>query len=262
MSALKGKTIVVTSDIKKAKKLEKLLQRHEAQIVKFPLIKISGATHLCKESLILNLPLENIHWVVFSSSNSVQYFFEWLKKQYMSPKDYNWKYAVIGKATAGTLERGNIRPDFISRGTNAEEFAYELLDYLKPTPKQILISSGNRSSDTLPKLLNSRHQCHKIITYQTEQIKYSDSEIKSLMNNRDYDIVFFMSPSTVESFYAHNNTNIMSSHLKTAVIGTTTHEALLMRGVHPDFMPSRPNLEIFVDELAKFFENNQAQYNN
>jgi uroporphyrinogen-III synthase len=262
MTALEGKTIIATSDLKKANKLGALLEIQGAQIVKFPLIKITAATNLPDDSEEMIPQLKNTEWVVFSSSNGVTYFFQWLRSLKYTYDQHLWKYAVIGNATAETLTQQGLKADFISEGKHASEFGQELLAILGSDPKHILISAGSKSSEVLPELLEPHHHCQKVITYQTHIINYSHNEILELTRNQNYDIVLFMSPSAVDGFYSHHKAGSLDSHLKVAVIGKTTRKALMAYGVTPDFMPSEPNLEIFVQELAQYFEHKEPNYNN
>jgi uroporphyrinogen III methyltransferase/synthase len=100
-----GKKIVVTRTREQASRLSSMLITLGAEVVEFPTIEIKREENLST----LHNALQNIdkyHWLVFTSQNAVNIFFEELFKIGKDSRTLgNIKIAVIGKASGDELKQ-------------------------------------------------------------------------------------------------------------------------------------------------------------
>ena len=69
-------------------------------------------------------------------------------------------------------------------------------------------------------------------------------------------MIFFLSPSAVNAFVSIFQQKITLPAIQSAAIGKVTRKAMEQAGIEPKFVPSLPNLELMVEELEQFYENN------
>ncbi len=131
-----GKHILVTRARRQAHELSRLLQEHGAIPVKMPVIEISPPpTWEELNQAILNL--KSYHWVIFTSVNAIEIFFQRLHALNL---DARWldgvRIGVIGPATAGALEERGLHPDclpetYTSQGLLAELGRQDIADVIE-----------------------------------------------------------------------------------------------------------------------------------
>lgn len=256
MSSLEGKKIIATCEEEKALKVRKIFTPYGAETYSFPLIKTHEATENLENIRHQFASINDINWVIFTSTNGVKFFFHWIKKLKVDFNKHSFNYAVIGEASGERLKQEGIEPTYIGYGRSSTEFGSELISVIGSTPQQILIPTGNMASSHLNKLLNEKYTCRKMVVYNTSIIQSPDPAFMELLDKDDYDLLFFLSPSAVEGFFRFTANKLNLKHPRTAAIGSTTENALLERGVEPLFVPSQPNLELMASELEEYFENN------
>ena len=245
-----GKKILNTRTRAQASKLTKKLENLGAEVIEFPTIKITAPTDNFEK---LDTAIKNLHtydWIIFTSTNGVEKFFERLKNFKLDARAFcDAKVAAIGTATAARLENFGIIADLIPKNFCAES----LIDSLKNfSPKNILIVRAEVARDILPaELKNFGAEVTVAAAYKTVSAAENFDAIKKLLDENQIDFVTFTSSSTVENFVKALGAESLSK-TKTAAIGPITAQTLKNFGVDADIVAENFTIDGLVDALKKF----------
>ena len=242
-----GKKIVVTRARAQASKLVKMLENLGACCVEIPAIKITSPSddYAALDSAINNI--ENYDFVIFTSTNGVDGFFERLKlKKRDSRNLYKSKIAAIGTATADELLKHGINADFVPTEFVAESLIKILKN--KVAGKKVLIARAETARDILPQeLIKHGAQVDVAAAYKTV------SAIENKIDLSDVDLVTFTSSSTVTNFVSATEMDELRK-VKTAVIGPVTAGTLKMLGINVDISAETYTIAGLVEAIQKYFK--------
>ncbi|MBM4325432.1 MAG: uroporphyrinogen-III synthase, partial [Deltaproteobacteria bacterium] len=117
---LLGKKILITRAREQSREFTTRLKRLGAEVIEFPTIEIvppsswKGVDHAVAK-------LKSYDWVIFTSANGVNFFFQRLKEKGKNRHLLSGsKICAIGPATAEQLRKKNIRVDLIPKEFIAE----------------------------------------------------------------------------------------------------------------------------------------------
>ena len=242
-----GKKILVTRTRAQASKLTRQLENLGADVIEFPTIKIVPPSDNFKNLDAAISDLKNFAWIIFTSANGVEKFFERLKLCKLDARALSAsKIAVMGSATAEKLAGYNIIPDLIP----AEFRAESLVDALKNSVrgKNILIARAEVARDILPvELKNFGANVTVAAAYKTV------ADTPPRIDFSEVDLVTFTSSSTVENFVALAGIDTLKK-IKAAAIGTVTAETLKKFGVTADIVAKEFTIAGLVDAIKNFYE--------
>jgi uroporphyrinogen III methyltransferase/synthase len=197
---LQGKTVLVTRAAEQLSQFSQLLQQKGATVIEMPALEITSPSNW--EDLDRAIAeLANFDWLILTSANGVKYFCDRLANL---NKDVRVlaaiKIAVVGKKTASTLKKYNLRSDFIPPDFVADSLVEHFPETL--TGKKILfprVETGGR--DILVKeLSNSGAEVVEVAAYQSVCPDRIDSLAWSVLQQNQVDIVTFASSKTVRNF--------------------------------------------------------------
>ncbi len=245
-----GKKILNTRARSQASKLTAKLESLGAEVIEFPTIKITAPTdNFAKlDAEIKNL--SSYDWIIFTSTNGVEKFFERLKIFKLDARAVGTaKVAAIGTATAEKLSRYGIIADLIPKEFRAESLIESFKDL---SPKNILIIRAEIARDILPaELKNFGADVTVAPAYKTIFAVENAAEIKFLFDAGRIDFVTFTSSSTVENFVQALGAEILSN-TKTAAIGPITAQTLKKFGIDADVIASEFTIDGLVDAVKHF----------
>ena len=253
MAGLKGKIIITTCAEDKALRISAILKPKGVEMHNFPLIDVQEAFNNTKEIEIAFKTLDSFNWIVFTSTNGVKFFQHWLKKLDRTVNYTKVKTAAIGSSTAEAMLKAGWVPNYVSKGKDSTEFAKELLEVI-PGKKKILLPTGNLAPDSMQNVLNKKHDCHKVVVYNTYKSEIKNQDLQKRVSSNKYDLILFLSPSAVNSFMSVIDKTTRIEKLNCAAIGVTTKQALTNYGVNPAVVPDIPDIEHLVTEIERYFE--------
>jgi uroporphyrinogen-III synthase len=145
LSPLAGKTILVTRSVGQSNQFSDRLISAGANIIEMPALEIGPPSSWeALDQAIANL--SNFHWLILTSANGVEYFFSRLEKSGQNQTALNdLKIAVVGEKTAQSLQKQDIKPDFIPPNFVADSLVANFPESL--TGKKILfprVETGGR----------------------------------------------------------------------------------------------------------------------
>lgn len=207
---LSGKKVVVTRAEKQAKSLIDGIERAGGEALSLPLIQFAAMQNQ-SELLTAFENLEKYDWLVFTSANAVDFFFDAAEatgvKFYFYP---DLKIATVGEKTKLQLEQRGYRTNFVPIQFTAEVLAENMDEKIRG--KQILIPRSAKASDEYLEVFLKRGALpHAISVYQNQAVSYSSQEIKTFFD-QDPDYLTFTSGSTVKAFHQL----VREANLKTA----------------------------------------------
>ena len=232
-SPLFGKRVLITRPIGQSNAFADQLLRWGAEPVIAPTIAIAAPddVHASRRATI---EAANYEWVVFTSANGVNAFFEQLDARRDDARIFGAaKIAAIGLKTAQALRERGIYPDAIPQRYVAEDLA-DLLIASSREGARILIYRAAQARDVLPERLSAAGRTVDVVAaYKT--VFTADPSLKERVARCD--ILTFTSASTVNGF-VHNfgspeNARAAAAGKIVACIGPITAQAARDAGLDP-----------------------------
>ena len=185
-----GKKILVTRARAQSSKFSSALKNLGAQVVEFPTIKIAAPSDNFQSLDAAIKNLQNFDWIIFTSANGVEKFFERLNVHGLDARALK-KVAAIGSATAEKLSNVGIIADVVPKNFVAEDLANALKNFVNG--KKILIARAEIARDILPEMLkNFGAEVTIAPAYQTLTEQPAQIDFNAL------DLITFTSSSTVK----------------------------------------------------------------
>lgn len=151
------KRVLLTGTKLWCEKAKEKIEQFGAQAIPFSLIRVEEE----KEEILRPLfqrqedkkGIEKFEWIVFTSRNGVELFFEQWKKYRRDIRELaKFKFAVIGSGTADTLREYGIEADFVPQKFSSEDMAKEWVKTLSKE-ERVLLLRAKEGSTALPKAL-------------------------------------------------------------------------------------------------------------
>lgn len=197
---LSGKRILVTRTRSQASVLAQKLEELGGEVYAFPTIKIIGP--LNEEKINERFRhLSSYDWVIFTSVNGVQAFFERLKNLRQDVRTLSGiKTAAIGSATCKALEEKGIVPEYVPDQYQAEHLAAGLKERINQGERVLLPTADIARKVLEEELAGAGIVVDKIDLYRTITGEGNQDILLEWLENGEIDIVTFTSSSTVRNF--------------------------------------------------------------
>ena len=253
---LLNKTIVITRSPEQSESSIKIFESLGAEVISFPTIKINEPESF---KLFDNAvkKINDFHYLVFTSANSVKKFSERIYELKISLSLEKIKIIVTGSKTAETCKEENIKVDLIPEEYSAEGIIKGIKEDLKN--KNIFIPCSAIARMELSEgLSKAGANVTKVPVYD---IGVPDgNEIKEnveQLNKSNPDVFIFTSPSTFKNFLEILKIEKPKDYFKNfiiAAIGTTTETAINSYGIKTDIVPKVFTMEALAEEIVSYFE--------
>jgi uroporphyrinogen III methyltransferase / synthase len=249
---LSGKRIVVTRTRKQASELSNQLRRLGAEIVELPTIRIEPPTEL-REFAELVQDAHSYDWIVFTSPNGVEAFFEMFFKLYDDAREIGpTKIAAIGPATAQRVKDYHLHVDLQPEEFVAEAIVREFIKQGGVENLRILIARAEKARDVLPKKLSGLGAIvDEGFAYRTVPETRDATGARRRLLEEGADLVTFTSSSTVENFLALGLP--WPEGMQVASIGPITSKTARGHGLKIDIEARRHDVEGLVEAIRNFF---------
>jgi len=250
-----GRGVVMTRPERQADDLAVLLRAEGANPIAFPTISIEPPADWNELDQAMDR-LAEYHWLVFTSANGVQFFFNRLREKNKDLRDLKGvKICCIGPATARQIEALGLRVDlvpdeFIAEGILKSFAAMDLQG------KKILIPRAAKARDVLPQgLRNQGAEVDVAVTYRTVNSGRKKEELLACFDAGDVDVITFTSSSTVTQFRDIMGKNyVLPPQIKIACIGPVTAATAIEAGFPVDIRQEEYTMAGLVQSLVKYFE--------
>jgi len=235
-----GKKILLTSSISPwSKRFATHLLNLGAEVCWIPLLEIVPTSEMPKVDSLIKLHRDPSTWVLFTSSNAVRFYVEWLLLQKHDVRIlFGNKILSCGVPTQRTLNKFGLVPYKQYPAGKLKEIAKELLS----TSGEVVWPSGSESTEEwLPEL---KERLHKILVYNVVTRRLCNQERQFLAEQ--YHFTIFMSPSAVRAWVT--NQLPLQNCGQAIAIGERTEEELIKN----EFENVKTMQSASVEALLKF----------
>ncbi|HBE34738.1 MAG TPA: uroporphyrinogen-III C-methyltransferase [Cyanobacteria bacterium UBA11368] len=217
---LANKTILVTRSVGQSGEFTNRLQDAGATVIEMPAIAIGPPSN--SEALDNAIAhLTTFDWLILTSTNGVDYFFERLFAQGKDARALaNLKIAVVGKKTANSLKLHNLQPDFIPPNFVADSLVEHFPESLQG--KKVLfprVETGGR--EVLVQELSAKGaEVVEVAAYESLCPDAIAPAAKQALSEQTVDIITFASSKTVRNFCRLVNASQLTDKLDKVAIAS------------------------------------------
>jgi uroporphyrinogen III methyltransferase/synthase len=259
-----GKRIVVTRTREQASGLVTSLEGYGAECLEYSTIQVEPLSSYAVLDEELDRLNEN-HWILFSSINAVQYFFDRLYAKGMDARTLKGPHvAAVGRATADFLLHYGIVADLIPKTFTAEGMAQSLLDF-GVEGRNILIPRATKAREFLPETLRGAGaQVTVVPVYQNVVPQGCKDKVRSALEMGKIDMLTFTSSSTVTHFLTMidatgpDELRSLLSGVKIAAIGPITAKTVTDNGLSVDVQPEIFTIPEMVNAIVEYYEKEKS----
>jgi uroporphyrinogen III methyltransferase/synthase len=249
---LLGKRIVVTRTRKQASALSNKLRGLGAHTIELPTIRIEPPGNL-REFAELVQDAHIYDWIVFTSANGVEAFFEIFFKLYDDLREIGGvRIATIGPATAQRVKDFHLQVDLQPEEFVAEAVVREFKKQGSMENERILVVRAEKARDVLPKELSAAGAIvDEAFAYRTVPETRDINGAQRQLAEGGADLITFTSSSTVENFVALGLPWPKEMHV--ASIGPITSKTVRDQGLQVDVEARRHDIDGLVQAIREFF---------
>lgn len=250
---LNGKRIAVTRTRQQAGSLTSGLRALGADAFELPTIRIEPPADLRAFAELVR-DAHEYEWLIFTSPNGVNAFFELFYKMYDDARSIGGvRIAAIGPATAQRVREHRLAVDL-----QPEEYVAEAIiaafqkQYGSVENTRILLARAEKARDTLPNELTKLGAIvDEAIAYRT--VPETDDLTGGLARFKaeGADLITFTSSSTAENFVALNLP--LPPELKTASIGPITSKTMRDLGLRVDIEAKKYDIPGLIAAISDFY---------
>jgi len=252
-----GKKIVVTRTRKQAGALSSRLRALGADVDELPTIRIEPPTEL-REFGELVAYAHSYDWLVFTSPNGVEAFFEMFFKLYKDAREIGGvRIAAIGPATAAKVREYRLAVDLQPEEFVAEAVLAALQKEGSVEHLRFLLARAEQARDVLPRELTKLGAIvDEAIAYRTVAETEDVSGARERFSANGADLITFTSSSTAEHFMALKLP--LPPQLKTASIGPITSKTMRDLGMTVDVEAQQYDIPGLVAAIERFYTGRSA----
>lgn len=261
---LAGRTVVITRALAQADDFVAELQKYGAQVILCPTIEISELDSYERLDEAID-HLYGYDWLVFTSVNGVDYFFQRLKARDRNTSDIDeLRVCAIGVATADRLNDLHVHVDVIPEEFKAEGVFEALKDFVGGTDGlknlNVLIPRASVARDYLPRALEeSGARVDVVPAYRTSLPANLDRGRIAALLSGGTDCIAFTSSSTVKNLAQLFDTQDLSEALAGVVIaciGVVTAKTAAEYGLRVEIQPEQFTIPSLARAIADHFADN------
>src|SRR5438067_10854174 len=250
---LSGKRIVVTRSRKQASALSGKLRALGAHVFELPTIRIEPPNDL-REVEELVQDAHAYDWIVFTSANGVEAFFEIFFKLYDDARAIGGpRIAAIGQATAQRIKDFHLHVDLQPDEFIAEADVREFQKQGGVENLRVLLVRAEKARDLLPTELSALGAIvDEAFAYRTVPETRDITGARRQLLEEGADLITFTSSSTVENFLALDLP--WPKGMQVASIGPITSKTARDHGLKIDVEARSHDIDGLVKAIRHFFE--------
>src|SRR5436305_7468573 len=247
-----GKKIVVTRTRKQASALSNKLRALGAHAIELPTIRIEPPSNL-REFAELVQDAHGYDWIVFTSVNGVEAFFDIFFKLYDDAREIGGvRIATIGPATAQRVKDFHLHVDLQPEEFVAEAILREFKKQERIENERILVVRAEKARDVLPKQLAAAGAIvDEAFAYRTVPETRDISGAQRQLAQGGADLITFTSSSTVENFLGLGLP--WPKGMRIASIGPITSKTVCDQGLNVDIEARRHDIDGLVQATRELF---------
>ena len=221
-----------------------------AQIIELPTIRIEPPSNL-REFAELVQDSHGYDWIVFTSANGVEAFFNIFFKLYDDVREIGGvRIAAIGPATAQRVKDFHLHVDLQPEEFVAEGVIREFKKQGSIENERILVVRAEKARDILPKELSAAGAIvDEAFAYRTVPETRDTNRAQRQLAQDGADLITFTSSSTVENFLALGLP--WPKGMRIASIGPITSKTVRDHGLKVDIEARRHDIDGLVQAIRE-----------
>jgi len=242
----------VTRTRQQASVLSNRLRALGAHVIELPTIRVEAPSNL-REFAELVQYAHTYDWIVFTSVNGVEAFFDIFFKLYDDAREIGGvRVAAIGPATAQRVKDFHLHVDLQPEEFVAEAVAREFKKQGSMENERILVVHAEKARDVLPKELSVAGAIvDEAFAYRTVPEARDTSGARRQLAEHGADLITFTSSSTVENFLALGLP--WPKGMRIASIGPITSKTVRDQGLIVDIEARRHDIDGLVQAIRELF---------
>jgi uroporphyrinogen-III synthase len=256
---LSNKTIVLTRDEEKSKQLAEQILALGGNPMLIPLIAFQSASLSASDDQLMR-NFNQFDWLVFTSVNGVEHFFQQLEKLEIDFMNIHGEIAVVGGKTKTAIEEKGFHASLLPTEYIAEGLV-KAFQNQRMENKHVLYIKGNLARNIIPTHLRGMGaRVSELIVYETI-CPIKREELLNLLCT-DIDAITFTSPSTIKHFVQLvDGTNWLPwiREIVVCCIGPVTEKAAISSGINPTIVPHTYTMDHLIQELIRYFQKEEEQ---
>jgi uroporphyrinogen III methyltransferase / synthase len=247
-----GRRIVVTRTRKQAGALSAKLRILGADVYELPTIQVESPKDLMEFGELVRDAYQ-YDWLIFTSPNGVDAFFEMFYRLYNDARNIgNVKIAAIGPATAQRIKDFHLSVEMQPKEFIAEAIIDGLQEFGSVENLKFLVVRAEGAREVLPRRLSELGAIvDEAIAYRTVPETKDVAGGLERFRAEGADLVTFTSSSTVENFLALKLP--WPDQLRTASIGPITSDTMRKNGLHVDVEAERYDMDGLVEAILRLY---------
>lgn len=243
---LSGRKILVTRPRHQSRALAKPLEALGAEVIPAPAIRIEPPDDFAPLDRALER-LDDYDWLVFTSVNAVDAFFERCKR---AP---HLRVAAVGPATADAVRDRGVAVEITPQRCVAEALVEALSAHTSLAGKRFLLPLADIARETLPRSLSEAGAIvDVVVAYRTVHDLEEVGKSARLVEQGVLDAVTFTSGSTARSFFGNIPPRIHPL-VTAASIGPITSRVLREYEVEPKIEAKAYTTDGLVEAISLYF---------
>lgn len=256
LSRLAGLRVVVTRSSAQAGGIAHRLSERGARVMEVPVLRIAPPDekeHL-KDAL---LSLHEYDWLVFTSVNGVNAFFDYFFKAFEDLRDLGGtRIAAVGPATAARIRDLHLMVNAMPSEALGKHVAKAMAEHGSLENLRVCLLRAQKASPELPKALEKMGAIvDDIPCYKTVAETEDHNGMAAELSRQGADWLTFASAATVEFFHARFNLPDLLRRfptMKTASIGPETSKAFHALGLSPTVEAREHTMEGLVQTMENW----------
>ncbi len=247
-----GRRIVITRSRAQASKLAGALRDLGADVYELPLIRREPPPEL-REFAELVQDAHGYEWIVFTSANGVDAFFEMFYKLYDDAREIGGtRFAAVGAATAQRIKEHHFHVDLVAENFHAESLVETFKKETDVENVKMLVVRPEETTGVLAAGLGKMGAIvDEAIAYRTVPETEDRTRARERLAAEGADLAVFTSSSTVRNFFAQKIA--YPPGLKFASIGPVTTGTMKEHGTKPAVEAARHDVDGLVEAIRKYF---------
>lgn len=252
---LLGKRILTIGTLQQTTQLSQLLRGCGALPFEIPVLEIRLAPNPRELDQAIS-DLEHYHWLIFTSVDGVDAFFQRLfAKNQDTRRLAHIRLGAIGPTTAKALEERGLRTDYIPQKYTTKCFLAELIGQ-DMAERRVLLPRSDRAGKRLALgLTRLGAEVHEVVAYQTIPNEEAIAEGKHLLLSGEIDMLTFTGSSAVNEMVAALDKKRGEINKAIVVcIGPKTAAAASKAGLRVDIVARRHTITGLVEAMEEYFD--------
>lgn len=251
-----GRRILVTRARSQASELAEAIDELGGEAIECPVIVTQAAAEAAGEISETIREIDNYQWLLFTSANGVQYFFQACMDHGVDVRRLaGLRIGVVGTKTAAALKERGLLPDVMPVTFQGDELARELLPHVHPGDR-VLLARAKVAREELPELLRAHGAEVTVLPlYETVVSSEGAEEAYELLKEGRIHAVTFTSSSTVRNLLevlrglGEADPAACLTNTRTICIGPITAETAISCGLTVDAVAKEATTESLLEAL-------------